>query len=75
MSDDFFIANTVSMIANEFINNDIQFLYAHVVKRCDTQKIVRYVNHEISLNRLKKGDHPYWSSVAFKKSLIKSPKL
>ena len=76
MSDDFFIANNiVSIIVNEFINNDIQFLYgnAYVVKRHDTQKIVRYVNPpEISFNKLKKGDHPYWSSVAFKKSLIES---
>ncbi len=76
MSDDFFVANNiVPMIVNEFIKNDIQFLYgnAYVVKRHDIQKIVRYVNPpEISFNRLKKGDHPYWSSVAFKKSLIKS---
>jgi|LULK01.1.fsa_nt_gb glycosyltransferase involved in cell wall biosynthesis len=76
MSDDFFIANNiVSIIANEFTKNDIQFLYGntHVVKRHDTKKIIRYVNPpEISFTNLMKGDHPHWSAVAFKKSLIES---
>jgi len=76
MSDDFFISNdVVSLIVKEFANSEIQFLYGNalVVKRHDVNKIVRYVNPpEVSLSSLKKGDHPYWSAVAFKKSLIKA---
>ncbi len=75
MSDDFFIHNSVvTSFVNEFTENNADFVYGncYVVDRYNTSKILRKVkNFNYNINDLKDGNHPNWSSVAFKKSLIK----
>ncbi len=74
MSDDFFIHNSVvSSFVNEFRKNNADFVYGncYVVDRYNTSKILRKVkNYNYNINDLKNGNHPNWSSVAFKKNLI-----
>lgn len=75
MADDFFINNSVvSSFVNEFKKNSAHFVYAncYVVDRYNPSKILRKVkNFNYNLDDLKNGNHPNWSSVAFKKELIK----
>jgi glycosyltransferase involved in cell wall biosynthesis len=75
MADDFFIHNSVvSSFINEFKKNNADFVYgnSYVVDRQNTSKILRKVkNFNYNLDDLKNGNHPNWSSVAFKKKLIK----
>lgn len=75
MADDFFIHNSVvSSFINEFKKNNADFVYgnSYVVDRQNTSKILRKVkNFNYNLDDLKNGNHPNWSSVAFKKELIK----
>lgn len=74
MSDDFFIHNSVvSMFVNELKKKNADFVYAncYVVDRYNSSKILRKVkNFDYNLSDLKNGNHPNWSSVAFKKKLI-----
>jgi glycosyltransferase involved in cell wall biosynthesis len=75
MADDFFIHNSVvSSFINEFKKNNADFVYgnSYVVDRQNISKILRKVkNFNYNLDDLKNGNHPNWSSVAFKKKLIK----
>ncbi len=75
MADDFFIHNeVVSMFVNEFRKTNADFIYGncYVVDRYNSSKILRKVeNFNYDINDLKRGNHPNWSSVAFKKNLIK----
>ena len=75
MADDFFIHDlVVSSFVNEFKKNSADFVYAncYVVDRYNPSKILRKVkNFNYNLENLKNGNHPNWSSVAFKKDLIK----
>jgi glycosyltransferase len=75
MADDFFIHNSViSLFVNEFRNNNADFVYSncYVVDRYNSSNILRKVKNFIyNIDDLKRGNHPNWSAVAFKKNLIK----
>ena len=75
MADDFFIHNSVvSSFANEFRKTNADFIYGncYVVDRYNSSKIIRnFKNFNYDINDLKLGNHPHWSSVAFKRNLIK----
>lgn len=74
MADDFFIHNeVVSMFVKEFRKTNADFIYGncYVIDRYNSSKILRKVkNFNYDINDLKQGNHPNWSSVAFKKNLI-----
>ena len=75
MADDFFIHNSVvSSFVNEFRKNNADFVYGncYVVDRYNSSNILRKVkNFNYNIYDLKRGNHPNWSSVAFKRNLIK----
>ena len=75
MADDFFIHDSViSTFVKEFENNNSDFVYgnSYVIDRKNPSKIIRkFYNFNYSIEDLKSGYHPHWSSVAFKAQLIK----
>lgn len=75
MADDFFIHDSViSTFVKEFVNNNSDFVYgnSYVIDRKNPSKIIRkFYNFNYSIEDLKSGYHPHWSSVAFRAHLIK----